>query len=354
MKILADATLPNVMKMFDSSFKLTLYNTVEQVPELLTDHEILVCRSTLKVTAQCLARSKIQCVATASSGTDHIDCDYLKQHRIKLFDAKGSNARAVADYVIATLAWLTQNKKPFERRAGVIGMGAVGSQVTTRLKAAGFEVLCFDPLKEGFHSCDINELATCSLLCIHANLHETVPFASKQLINAHFLTQLKSNVIIINAARGGIVDEDALLKVDKPIIYCTDVYCTEPAIDKRIIDLATLCTPHIAGHSIEAKKMAVVQLSQQLHCYFGRPVPLSIATKPSSGPILPPQFNWQDAALLLFNPFEDTIKLKTGADISHAFLSQRKAHQKRHDFNFYNGTQLDPQIRLILGMDIAF
>ncbi|HBI22234.1 MAG TPA: 4-phosphoerythronate dehydrogenase [Legionella sp.] len=352
MKILADATLPQLTNLFPRPFTLTGYKTHNEIPKLLTDHEILLCRSTLRVDAALLTNSAIQCVATASSGIDHIDEDYLNQHQIALFDAKGSNARAVADYVVATLAALQRLGKSAGNLAGVIGIGEVGSRVVERLEAAGFKVVCYDPFKDPqdnrYRYGTLEDLMACDLLCLHPNLHASHPFPSKHLLNARFLNQLKSGVTIINASRGGIVDEEALLASSKPILYCTDVYSAEPSINPRIIDFATLCTPHIAGHSIEAKHAAVVQVSQKIHQHYGLTSPLFELPMPMTH--VAASKHWQDLVLSFYNPMEDTERLKIAVDKKNAFLIQRQAHQFRHDFNQYALSTMNQQIRLLFAI----
>lgn len=357
MKILADATLPKLTELFPSPFNLTLYSTQDELADLLRSQDILLCRSTLQVSAELLANSQIQCVATASSGIDHIDSDYLKKHGIYLFDAKGCNARAVADYVVATLALLFQNQLIFGNKAGVIGVGKVGEQVVTRLQAAGFEVICYDPIKampDPHHQyCSFSELTTCDVLCIHANLHETPPYPSANLITSDFLSKLKSKSVIINAARGGIVNEAALLATDFPITYCTDVYQNEPEINPDVVDFATLCTPHIAGHSIEAKNAAVQRISQQLHHHYGLSMTMMQSFPKIAPVILPPQHNnpssWIDDILSIYNPLKDTQTLKTAINKKQAYLKQRKEHKNRHDFNCYESSQQDLGKRKLLG-----
>src|SRR5690554_546410 len=100
MKILADASLPGLLQAFPKPFQLTLYHELKEVPQLLSGKEILLCRSTLKIAEPLLKGHSLRYLATASSGTDHIDKAYLRANSIELFDAKGSNATAVADYVI--------------------------------------------------------------------------------------------------------------------------------------------------------------------------------------------------------------------------------------------------------------
>ncbi len=336
-KILADATLPCLTDSFPKPFALTRYDSHEQIPSLLTDHTVLLCRSTLRVNATLLSKSTVECVATASSGVDHIDEAYLNQQDIALFDAKGSNAPAVADYVVATLSALHRLNKPIGPLAGVIGVGEVGSRVVVRLEAAGFKVICYDPFKDPndtrYRYSTLARLADCDLLCLHPNLHESQPFPSKHFVNASFLNQLKSGVVIMNASRGDIVDEAALLASEKPIIYCTDVYSREPEINPHIIDFATLCTPHIAGHSIEAKQAAVVQLSQKIHRHYGLTSPYLERSTPIH-PVLP-QSHWQDWVLSRYNPMDETEQLKIAIDKTSAFIALRKAHVFRHDFEVW-------------------
>ena len=351
MKILADATLPNLSSLFPEPFMLATYNNPKELHDLLPEAEVLLCRSTLKVTAALLANSKIKCIASASSGTDHIDCKYLTKKGIKLFDAKGSNAPSVADYVIATIAYLAKANLIKGNKACVIGVGEVGKLVVKRLEAAGFEVICFDPLKEKLNSNysyrSLAELTSCDLISVHANLHNIKPHASENLLTSNFLNSLKPNTVIINAARGGIINEQALLSNLTPLTYCTDVYIDEPNINKDLINKATICTPHIAGHSIEAKNDAVLNLSQQLFKYYGLPMPL-INQNSNTRPQLKDKA-WQDLILDLYNPIEDTKILKNASDLKEAFLIQRKSHTFRHDFSFYDTNQLNDQTKLLLG-----
>jgi erythronate-4-phosphate dehydrogenase len=333
MNILADATIPN-LSLLSPVFNLITYTSREEIHDLLPNQAILLCRSTLNVNAALLEGSHIECVATASSGIDHIDTVYLKKHGIQLLDAKGSNAQSVAEYMLATIAFLLQHKKIRGQKAGIIGVGHVGRQVLALLHALDFEVLCYDPLREildkNFHSCSFDELASCDLLCIHANFHKTKPYPSANLLSASFLNQLKPDATIINTARGGIVNEEALLNLSKSITYCTDVYNQEPGINPNIVSMATLCTPHIAGHSIEAKAEAVVIINRKLHQQYGLPEP-ELSSVPQSPSIMHFAGDWQARILRWYNPLKETVMLKEASDKTLAFLSLRKAHH-RHTF----------------------
>lgn len=335
MNILADATLPDLFTAFPSPFKLTLYAHSNEIRDLLSQQDVLLCRSTLKVDQQLLQNHHLQFVATASSGTDHLDHQFLMDNHIQIIDAKGCNTESVADYILSSLAYLDENQLFSGKRAGIIGLGRIGTEVSRRLDFLGFETIHYDPPKAeqdlSFSSCTLSELYSCDFLCIHADLHDDGPYPSYHLINETFLKQLPKNRVIINAARGGIVDERALINMGKSLIYCTDVYWNEPDINPLIIEQATLCTPHIAGHSIEGKQAAVQLISQQLHRYAGLP-PVQFNPIAYENLALEKEISWQKKMLSNYNPINETNLLKRAKDKRSAFLEVRKNHQFRHNF----------------------
>lgn len=344
--ILADISLPYLDMAFPKPFVVTPYSNTKELRALLPEQDVLLCRSTLQVNEHLLKVHKLQIVATASSGIDHLDSRFLSSQSIEIVDAKGSNSSAVADYLQACLAFLDQHHKIPGKLAGIIGMGKVGSEVYSRLKALGFQILCYDPpkaqLDQRFQSCDFKALYEVDLLCIHAHLHAEPPYPSIHLIEELFLKKIKPNCVIINAARGGLVNEQALLNTSSSLIYCTDVYCNEPLINEHIVDRATLCTPHIAGHSIEAKREAILMISRKLHQLFKLNEPVfklpdpnlpSLGLTSASGTL-----TWQEQVLSLYNPIEETLALKQAPIKEIAFLNLRKNHQKRHDFSYFKGS----------------
>jgi len=347
--ILADASLPLLTEAFPAPFKLTTYTDAHEVSSLLTNQAILITRSTLTVNEALLGKNHPQIVATASSGSEHLDDIFLNQHQIKIFDAKGSNAHSVADYVLSCMALLTTQQHIPRKTIGIIGVGAVGSLVHQRLTQLDFNVICYDPLRaledSHFHSVHRAKLFDCDAICVHANYHETLPFPSVNLLDQSFLSQLKPHVALINASRGGIVNELDLINLirqGQKIAYCTDVYQNEPAINPAVVALATICTPHIAGHSIEAKQRAVTMLSEKIHDYYQLPYPAILKNShhqsaSSSPTVLEDEkpINWKQRMLLHYDPSIETNRLKASdpASIRNTFLTLRKQHNFRHDFN---------------------
>ena len=339
MNILADVSLPGLSAAFPYPFKLSYYHSFRELPELLSGQDVLLCRSTLKVNSALLTNHSVRFVATASSGTDHLDHQFLKSKNIQMLDAKGCNATAVADYIVSCLAYLDEQLLINGNKAAIIGMGMVGSEVCKRLQSLNFDIYPYDPLRalqdNQFTSCNLKEIVDCDLICIHAELHHNEPHPSFDLFDEIVLKQLKPGCIIINAARGGIVNEESILGLPKQIIYCTDVYLNEPAIDKRIIDKSTLCTPHIAGHSLEAKYKAVELISKQLHRIMKLPLPVYDEPELTESIQLNRQQSWQQLMLSLYNPFNETLGLKNAKNKELAFITLRKNHQYRHDFKRY-------------------
>ncbi|OGV36927.1 MAG: hypothetical protein A3E88_05470 [Legionellales bacterium RIFCSPHIGHO2_12_FULL_35_11] len=326
MKVLADASLPNIDIIFNNNFSLRKYKKLEEVGELILDCNVLLCRSTLKVDEKLLKNSSCRVVATTTSGIDHIDENYLIKNNIQLIDAKGSNADSVCDYVISCISYLSLINKINGKNACIIGYGEVGKRLLPRLKSLGFIVSAYDPLLQdkNYDFNLISKLAKCDLICIHANLHNSAPFPSFNLFNKDVLSHLKSEAVIINASRGGIVNEADLLSMKNKIIYCTDVYINEPNINSKIIDFAKICTPHIAGHSKEAKYAGVYQAVEEIYKYFG--VEYSFTKSAELKPVIYFSDLNQEEVLKYYNPITETNLLKKAKNKKAAFLEFRKSH----------------------------
>lgn len=340
MRVLADASITNIDQYFSDFFDLILYANASDLLAHIDSADILVCRSTLKVDESLLKSSMIKCVATASSGTDHIDKQNLMSKKIKLIDAHGVNAQAVCDYVLATLTFLKKEGYYLGKKVGIVGVGAVGSKLSSILDLLDFDVIGYDPLKDlhstDFKTCDIEELYLADIICIHANLHTTLSNPSLNLFDSKLLRQLKPGVIIINAARGGIVNEQALLATDK-IVYCTDVYLSEPNINRYIVDYATICTPHIAGHSIEAKINSSEKIIKDIYAEYAPAVPfLQSEIIKNNKSVKCYDFSldsikFQDFILGKYNPYYETQLMKLAEDKSKAFIELRNSHNIRYD-----------------------
>lgn len=330
MNIIADASLPDLTRYFKTpEFKLSTYGA-ESLHSKLKNNAILLCRSTLHVNQALLENSTIRYVATASSGSCHLDKAYLESQSIAWMDAKGANQEAVSDYMLCLLSYLGITP---DKRVGIMGMGHVGSLLCRRLQSLGFEVIAYDPPRAAcdalFESASFDAFCKADVFCIHAEYHNRAYHPTHHSLSHAFFDAIKPGAIILNAARGDIIDEQALLTHPKSLTYCTDVYSHEPSPNPAILDRATLCTPHIAGHSIEAKRRAVYFAAKAI--YQARSLPPPKAPNILTMPPMPLNSDWQRHYKGLYNPMHDTKLLKSAADKKAAFLAARKKHQQRHD-----------------------
>ena len=353
MKLLIDGTLPDIDTIFKCSpFEVQIWHNQNELNRFIKNSDVLVCRATLQINQKLLETSQVKYVATATSGIDHLDINYLKSRNIQWFDAKGANANAVADYIISTLAYLRIHAILNGNLVGIIGFGEVGSRVYHRLKAIGYECRVFDPFKPKSSDAfvdSIEPLKSCDLILVHANYHDKQPHPSKDLINQTFLNQLKQGTVIVNASRGGIVNEsDLLLKIPN-LVYCTDVYENEPNISKQIIESSTICTPHIAGHTIEAKRRALHVIKTKIlrtagFKYSSNSLKFDTVKRLFFGN------SWEKKVLSLYDPSIETNTMKKLLPNQDEFTLLRSQHSNRHEFCTYDDSMLTNIEKTILGI----
>lgn len=247
--------------------------------------DALIVRTLTRVSRAIVAQApRLRAVATLSSGVDHIDEFALQDLDIALLTGRGGNARPVADWVQWALARL--HPAPLSRkRALVVGVGAVGTQVAQRLNRLQMQVVLCDPprqvLQTDFVSIDL-DLALrqpWDLVTLHVPLTQQGPHATENLLNQQRL-QLLRGAIVLNAARGGVLDEQAALELrqqDHLRSLAVDTFVAEPKPDAAFVLGCDLATPHIGGHSVEGKfrvaRIAVATLCDRL----GLPPPGTLA-----------------------------------------------------------------------------
>lgn len=232
-------------------------------PEIVRDADLLITRSKVRIDERLLRDSRVSFVATATAGFDHIDTTYLEARGIAWTAAPGCNANSVAEWLVAALLNAHVNRGlPLEGRSlGIIGVGNVGSRVATLAPALGLQTLLNDPpraiLEPGPQWRDLETiLSTADIVTLHVPLTESGPYATRNLVDCRFLSAMRPASTFINASRGEVVDEECLLLglQQEWIEYAIlDVFQNEPAIDPRVVDAATLATPHIAGYSYEGR-----------------------------------------------------------------------------------------------------
>jgi erythronate-4-phosphate dehydrogenase len=339
MKVVADEKIPGLSHYLSEQFELELLPLEKINAQTLRDADILIGRSVLKVNQALLENTSVRIVATCSSGTDHIDGEYLNKRGVKLFSAPGSNAQGVADYILWMLAYCEKQGVELKKNAGIIGAGHVGTKVQSVLETLGFNVIINDPPKASkdshFISADLMEIAQCDLICVHAALTKESPYPSYHLLSESWWKRVKKNTVFINAARGAIVDTAALLQHNKNYYLCLDVFENEPNIDPTLIQECLMATPHIAGHTIESFYRATKMVVEQIHECVGNKINPPCTPLYKGGETSHEDFiidvsqcrHWYDVILKYYN-FSSKVDLTPTS-----FYNLREMHRIRHDFS---------------------
>lgn len=224
------------------------------------DAEALLVRSVTKVNPQLIQNTQLKFVGSATIGTDHLDISAIEAQQIAWSNAAGCNAQAVAEYVITALlklnpTLLSQNN---QFTLGIIGLGNVGSRLAYMAKLLGWNVIGYDPFvqHENIQQVELEELLKNSdAITTHVPLTKSGEYPTYHLINAETLAMVKPETILINSARGPVIEEAALiqdiLQTKRKVVL--DVFEHEPEISEQLLDLITIVTPHIAGYSLEGK-----------------------------------------------------------------------------------------------------
>ena len=271
---MADDKIPYIAEFFTPCDSIIMLPGESIAHHDLIDADILLTRTVTKINAHLLNNTSVKFVGTATTGTDHIETDWLTQQSIFLATAAGANSQAVFEYVSDCIAVL--QKKNYltgsTLTAGIIGFGRIGRLVADLLQALGFNVIIYDPLlteKLRYHFVSLDELiAYADLISIHTPLTKTGLFPTYHMINEILLKKIKSSAVLINTSRGSVIDQQALLN-HKNITLCLDVWEHEPKISLELLNKVIIGTPHIAGYSMEAKYRATEMIYESAAQFFG-------------------------------------------------------------------------------------
>lgn len=241
----------------------------------LGNADALLTRTVTRVDATLLASAHLRFVGTASSGVDHIDTHYLKYRNIHFADAKGCNAAAVGDYVLAAIASCHRLPALLAGEiVGLVGYGHVGHALAARLVALGARVMVYDPFVHNVtagveHVC-LEDALGCPIVSLHASLHGDYPHPSQNLIDSTRVGCIRDDALFINAGRGGLVTTGALLDLaSRGVTLVIDTWPGEPKISAELVSKVALATPHIAGYSTNAKINATDYLIDSLVSALG-------------------------------------------------------------------------------------
>lgn len=276
MKIVADENIMALTGKKPKGFDWVLKSGRGISAHDVADADALLVRSITRVNAALLENSRVKFVATATSGTDHLDTAWLAQHDIVVADAAGANANAVAEYVLAALAELilADDFALWDKTVAVVGAGHVGGALLMKLRGLGIRCIACDPLQQRLADVDYVELEQAlqaDVICLHTPLTRTGPHATFNMINKTSLKQMKPDAVLINAGRGEVIDNADLLahlQRNPDMRVVLDVWANEPRPLPALVSRVFIGTPHIAGYSVEAKLAATQRVLDAMAAHF--------------------------------------------------------------------------------------
>lgn len=265
----------------------------EQLLKKIGEFDGLLVRSQTKVTREIIEKGhNLKVIGRAGVGVDNIDLDAATENGIIVVNAPDGNTNSAAEHTMAMLmslarnipqAYLSIKNKEWDRKSyigvelrdktlGIIGLGRIGSEVARRAKGQRMKVIAYDPFfsKEkaeamgiGYGTID-EVLEVSDFITVHTPLLDS----TRHLINKEAFDKMKDGVRIINCARGGIIDEDALYDAiveGKVAGAALDVFEEEPAIDHKLISLKeVIATPHLGASTVEAQENVAIDVSEDV------------------------------------------------------------------------------------------
>ena len=357
MKIVADENIPQVYEAFSDLGEVELLPGREIARVHLLDCQCLLVRTVTQIDRRLLDDTAVEFVGTATVGTDHVDLIYLENNHIAFSNAAGCNAEGVSEYIISGLFALSEHKgfDPFDLKAGIIGCGNIGSRLLQKLQALGIETLINDPPLEEAGTLDYQFvdfdtiLSKCNFISLHVPLTREGDHPTFHLFNQERLQQLNRNCILVNAARGSVVDNDALLDLlerRSDLTVFLDTWENEPDISRALLQQVDLATPHVAGYSVEGRLRATQMIldaacehfSHTSNWQMGDYLPDIIALEPlqSSNEL---EF-WQQLFKHHHDIWQDHLSLTNSRNLSDAdfarhFESLRRVYEQRFEYDRY-------------------
>ena len=285
-QVVIDNGIPFLEGVFPPEIEVLHLSPEDITPEAVRYADALFVRTRTRINKELLHGSNIRFVATATIGFDHIDQDYCREAGIHWVSCPGCNAQAVCDYVEEAIASSPHRliaSSPIT--VGIVGYGHVGKLVAQMAERKGYKILLSDPpLGIGL---PLEQLAPlCDIITFHTPLTREGEYPTFHLCDANILRLCQPGTLIINAARGGIIDEQALLSCLNPLPFregmgvgtAIDCWENEPNLNQDLLKHVDLASFHIAGYSIQGKMNASEMCLRAFCEFFSLPI-LSINKK---------------------------------------------------------------------------
>lgn len=272
-KIVIDENIPFIEGVFDEYADVVFKNGAAITRDDVVDADALITRTRTRCNAALLEGSSVTMIATATIGMDHIDLDYCASRNIEVSNAKGCNAGGVMQYVFSALYGVcAHNSISLEGKTiGVVGVGSVGSRIEAMARYLGFNVLLCDPPRaeaegpDAFVSLD-RLLAESDIVTLHVPLNDS----TCGMADESFFQKMKQGAVFINAARGQVVVDEALKHACPKLgAVVLDTWNNEPYVDRELLDMVDIATPHIAGYSYQGKMNGTAMAVRAVARRFG-------------------------------------------------------------------------------------
>ena len=325
--LISDALSPAAVQIFkdrgiDVDFQPALGKDKDKLAEIIGNYDGLAIRSATKATAKILANAKrLKVIGRAGIGVDNVEIPAATAKGVIVMNTPFGNSITTAEHAITLMLALareipaadasTQAGKWEKNRfmgveitgktLGVIGCGNIGSIVADRALGLKMKVIAFDPFLSPERAKDIGvekvELDDLFKRADFITLHTPLTDKTRNIIDATAIAKMKKGVRIINCARGGLVDEEALadaIKAGKVAGAAFDVFSEEPAKDNVLFGLGdnVVCTPHLGAATSEAQENVALQVAEQMSEYLMKGAVSNALNMPSisaeEAPILTP------------------------------------------------------------------
>ena len=351
MKILIDENMPYAESLFSQLGEVILKPGRTLSAEDLVDIDALMIRSVTKVDETLLAKAnKLKFVGTATAGMDHVDQELLAERGIFFTAAPGCNKVGVAEYVVSVLMVLAQQQgfSIFDKKVGIIGAGQVGSYLHDCLTGLGIEVFLNDPPKQAQGDTrNFTPLATlleqADVITVHTPITTDGEWPTHHMFDEAVLNKLRADQILINAARGPIVDNDALkqrLLVNDGFTAALDVFEFEPEVDMELLPLVAFTTPHVAGYGLEGKARGTTMIFNSYCEFIGSDLTANASELLPTAPVPTMHLSreWDEAALfsltqLIYDVRKDDALFRREIRRPGAFDKMRKQYWDRREYS---------------------
>lgn len=351
MKILIDENMPYAEQLFSQLGEVVLKSGRQISADDLVDVDALMIRSVTKVNQALLEKAnKLKFVGSATAGMDHVDQAFLKQKGIFFTAAPGCNKVGVAEYVFSVMMVLAQQHgfSVFDKTVGIIGAGQVGSYLEQSLKGIGINVLINDPPKQQQGDkrdfTPLNQLLEqADIITLHTPITKQGEHPTHHLIGQDVLNSLRSDQILINAARGPVVDNQALkqrLTKNDGFIAVLDVFEYEPEVDMELLPLLAFATPHVAGYGLEGKARGTTMIFNSYCQFIGSDLSASASELLPIAPVPYTKLDraWDEATLhnltqLVYDVRKDDALFRREIHKPGAFDQMRKQYWDRREYS---------------------